>query len=110
MEEFILKQSIRHNTPVPEKILNAPVLDLGLEFFYVAFQHLLTCKSFNGVIPYTDIEAFATANDVVGEQRDDLHYHIRALDNWYSEWSEKKSKLDNKNLKNHGKDTGNGQS
>lgn len=91
-ELFILKQALRARTKIPQKIVDAPNLRAGLDFFYLSFQHLLTCRNMNGVIPYTDIEAYCSAHGIGGQQKDDLHYHIRKLDNAYSDYQEKKNK------------------
>lgn len=92
MQDFIIKQSERHGVPLPDKIANPPKLNAGLEFFYLSFQHLLTCRSFNGVIPYLAIEEYMDRHSIYRDQRADVHYHIRNLDNVYSEYQNKKGK------------------
>ncbi len=101
-ELFILKQALRGKTKIPQKIVDAPTLHLGLDFFYLSFMHLLTCRNMNGVIPYTDIEVFCMGHNITGDQKEDVHFHIRKLDNAYSEHQEKKNKQKDK-LKNGNK-------
>lgn len=36
-----------------------------------------------GPIPWSVIDRYAEVNDIVGEQRDDLFFHVRRLDRAY---------------------------
>lgn len=47
-----------------------------------------------GPIPWSAIERYAEANDIEGDQREDLHFHVRALDRAYLEWRRKKKPAD----------------
>ena len=102
MSDLIVKQSERYGMPLPQKIVDAPELSLGLDFFYTSFVHLLTCRNMSGIIPFTDIESYAVANQITGDQKDLLHFHVRKLDNAYSDYQNKKNKRDQK-IKNKGK-------
>jgi hypothetical protein len=81
--------------PLPEAIKNAPEMEFGLELFFAAFSDLSTCRTTGmseGPIPYSFIVDYAEMYDIVGEQRDDLLYHVRKLDNAYLEYQSKKTK------------------
>lgn len=81
--------------PLPERIANAPELQVGLDLFYVAFLELGTCRSIGmaeGPIPWDAIQTYCGAYDIVGEQREDLFYHVRELDHVYMEWRAKQIK------------------
>lgn len=86
---------MRDRLPLPNRIQNAPVLWLGLEFFYSAFLDLNTCRPSGwnlGPIPWSAIADYANAMDVIGEQRDDLFFFVRSLDSAYLEYHEVKAK------------------
>lgn len=92
MEELIRKQSEQFQMPLPEKIANAPELNWRLGFFWKSFQDLNTCRTFNGTISYMDIEMYAVIHGIDGNQKEDLHYMIRAMDNVYIDFRSKKDK------------------
>lgn len=82
-------------TPLPDRIKNAPELQLGLEFFYLAFLELSSCRYLGfgaGPIPWLSISSYCEINDVVGEQREDLIFHVQKLDQAYLDWESKKIK------------------
>lgn len=59
---------------------------MGLELFMEAFWELTTCRSLSmaeGPIPWTAIRSYCDELELWGEQRDDMFFHIRALDNEY---------------------------
>lgn len=86
---------MREGLPLPAKIQNAPELMIGLQFYMMAFQQL---NSDRGVapdgrelpIPWSSIDRWADSHDIVGELKEDLHYHVRALDVAYLEYKESK--------------------
>ena len=73
--------------PLPEKIKNAPTLTLGLQLYYSAFTELTTCRPIGnfgeGPISWIAVTTWADVNDVWGEQREELHYHIQKMDEVY---------------------------
>lgn len=82
-EQSIAKQSIRSGQPVPDRILNAPILRFGLEFYLQAFFDLDSERSQGmglGRIPWLAIKAYAAHYDLDDEQSDALIYFIRAMD------------------------------
>lgn len=70
--------------------MNAPDLQVGLNFYYEAFLDLTTCRVIGGMgsegpITWLVIDQYCKANDITGEQREDLFYHISKLDSAYME-------------------------
>jgi hypothetical protein len=95
-EKFIIQQCAQQRLPLPEKIANAPELLIGLEFFYMAFLDLTTCRGTGydteGPISWLAIKEWADSNEVEGEQREDLFYYINELDKAYLDFKAKKLK------------------
>lgn len=88
-EKKIIEQAYRQRMPLPPKIANAPELQVGLEFYYSAFLELTSCRFLGfgeGPISYLAMQNYCEVNDVVGEQRDDLVYHIQQMDAAYLKW------------------------
>jgi hypothetical protein len=93
-EAKIIEQAARLKMPLPDAIKNAPTLEFGLELFYTAFMDLSSERSSGwttGPIRYSVILEYCAAHEITGEQRDDMLYHIRAMDATYLEHSRKKS-------------------
>lgn len=66
-EETILEQARKNNLPIPSKILNAPRLQTGMAFYYMAFNDLSTCRAVGmspGPIPWTAIREYAIQYDL----------------------------------------------
>ena len=81
--------------PLPERIQNAPDLFLGLDLFYMAFMNLSSCRSQGGYgsegpIGWLQINEYCFVHGIIGEQRDDLFYHVQRLDQAYLEYKTKK--------------------
>lgn len=77
---------MQRRLPLPDRIQNAPELELGLMLYLVAFWDLDSCRPLGygeGPIPWTTIEQYAQLNGIEGEQCEMLHYHVRQLDNTY---------------------------
>jgi hypothetical protein len=92
VEKTIIEQSRRQNLPLPDKIANAPVLEIGLDLYYTAFLELMTCRSVGfsaGPIPWLAINEYCNAHEIYGEQKDDVIFHVHALDSVYLDWSSK---------------------
>lgn len=82
-EEAIMRMAAASGDPLPESIANAPELLPGLELHMMAFRELSTCRSMGqpiDQIPWTAIVRWADEYGVADEQREDLIYHVRALD------------------------------
>jgi hypothetical protein len=83
MEQSIIESCIKRRIPLPEKIANAPVINRGLEPYYVAFWELTTCRGAGfgaGPIPWTAIDDYATRYGWDGERYEDLVDFVRAMD------------------------------
>lgn len=95
-EKFIIQQCVQQRLPLPEKIANAPELLLGLDFYYLAFMDLTSCRGTGymteGPISWLSIKQWADEHQVEGEQREDLFYHVQSLDAVYLDFKAKKLK------------------
>lgn len=94
-EKFIIEQCIRNRMPLPEKIKNAPMLELGLELYYVAFLDLNTCRHIGfgeGPIPWAVTRQMADEElGLEDEQREDLFYYVAKMDTAYLEYRAKET-------------------
>lgn len=70
--------------------------------YHMAFLDLTTCRgtgyNTEGPISWLAIKEWADANEIEGEQREDLFYHIQALDKAYLDFKAKKLKSATKQL------------
>lgn len=97
-EQSIIQQCVKSRLPLPDAIANAPELDLGLDLYFNAFMDLTTCRQLGmaeGPIPWTAIRHYCDEHDLDGEQRDDLFFHVRELDNVYLKFRSAKVKKAN---------------
>jgi hypothetical protein len=91
-EKTIIEQCYYFKRPLPDRIANAPELELGLELFLSGFLDLTSCRSIGfgeGPIPWLAIDRYCTVHDIVDDQREDFFYHIQKLDGVYLEWRSK---------------------
>lgn len=83
-EKQIIANAIRFNRPIPDRIKNAPEIDDGNRFFYVAFFDLTTTRYYElGPIPYTEVIKYAHINGM--SDLDDIEFLwdvIRRVDDW----------------------------
>ena len=93
-EEWIAEQCYRQKLDLPEKILNAPELRLGLEMYWDAYGDLSSDRpaSFGGVlpIPYMRIVEYARMQEFSTDQTEDILYLVRKMDDAFRKWHEKK--------------------
>jgi hypothetical protein len=94
-EKAILEQCYRLRQPVPDKIKNAPELQRGLEFYYMAFQDLHTCRNSGGMSGDGPISWFAMNDycDRLGvwhDDREDLIFLVGKMDDAYRKHVAKK--------------------
>lgn len=96
VEERIVQQAIRAKAPIPERILNAPALLPGLEFYYTAFLELSTCRSAGfgvGPIPWTAVNDYATRLGLTDDEFEGFSVVLKRLDAAYvSHETERQSK------------------
>lgn len=79
--------------PIPDRIRDAPELMLGLQLYLGAWMDLSTCRQSGwteGPIPWSEVEQYGRLLGLRPETIDDLHYHIRALDDTYARHQEAK--------------------
>lgn len=82
-EEAIAKQALRAGNPIPDRIANAPELEQGLQIYMQAFVDLDTERSHAMglvAIPWKSIAQYAEVFELDEEQRDDLFFFIRKMD------------------------------
>lgn len=81
---------MRERLQLPERIKNAPELEMGLELYYGAFFDLHTCRGGwgDGYIPWTAIDEYCDRLGLSDDQREDMHYYIREMDEQYHQYRE----------------------
>lgn len=102
VEEKLLEQFVRDGVPIPDKIQNAPQLNIGLELYYVAFQELNSCRALGmtiGPIPWTAVKTYCDEHGIVSDLREDVFYYITQMDEAYLSYVSKTS--DDKNSKSN---------
>lgn len=85
-ERGIVEQAYRMGKPLPDNIANAPELLLGLDLYFTAFMDLTTERPIGygeGPIPWSAVRRWCHEHAIIGEQLEDMHYHIRKLDSVY---------------------------
>lgn len=96
-ERRIITECMRSRLPLPAKIQDAPELELGLELYFGAFFDLSTCRPNSGMglspIPWSAIEEYACVYEFDPEQREDLLYLVRAMDQAYIKHYAARSKV-----------------
>lgn len=85
---------MRFGMPVPERIANAPELELGLGLYYNGFLDLTSCRQIGmalGPISFLAISEYCTAKGLSQDQREDFLWLMPKLDAKYLEWSRTKT-------------------
>jgi hypothetical protein len=94
VERKIIEQCMRERLPLPRRIADAPSLEMGLELYLDAFFELLEDRASGfslGKIMWRSISSYCDRlEDLTDSQRDDLHYHVRAMDDAYITWAKSK--------------------
>lgn len=101
-EKTLLDISQRQNMPIPDRILNAPVLREGMQWYVDVFNVLSpsrpSSQGYVARIPYPAFSMYCTDEGIDGPQREDMFYLITAMDNhfvnWHFEQFRKKSEAD----------------
>ena len=81
--------------PVPDKIKNAPLLNIGLLFYWKAFQDLSSDRDVGmgiGPLPWSAMHSWATRNCVSGDDFERFVMILRGMDTVFVEHMGKKSK------------------
>lgn len=82
-EQGIIRQALRSGQPIPDRILNAPSLRLGLGMYLEAFFDLDGERHIGlgmGRIPYSAVLSYAYFNELDGDQTECLLYFIKTMD------------------------------
>lgn len=96
-EQAIIRQAKANRGPIPEKILNAPQLEFGLEWYYEAFGKLTTCRSIGmgvGPIPWLAVNEFGKRYGLDLEEQEDLEFLISSMDDAYLKHAAEKAEKD----------------
>lgn len=93
-EEKIRKSAESQNLPLPDWITNRPQLELGLEFYYMSFMELNTCRTSGmgeGPIPWTAMRKYAEVYDIYGVEFERFSTILTEMDVAYLEERSKKN-------------------
>lgn len=89
-EKTLLSLAARQNMPIPDKILNAPDLQPGLQLYLDCFNDLnhsrYNSSGFVGRIHYDLIDLWCNNNGVEGDQKLDVIHIIGKMDYVYVTW------------------------
>lgn len=86
---------MREGGRLPERIANAPQLQLGLALYYDAFWELDTCRSTGwgyGPIPWSAMRDYAVTFELEPEQEECLYYYVRRMDSEFLRFHSKGNK------------------
>lgn len=93
-KNFVAQAAIERGQPVPEWLLNEPLLLPGDRFYISAFYELSTCRSFGmtvGPIPWRDIIYYAQFAQLDDDLLSVFVRALRAMDAVYLEYVKKKT-------------------
>lgn len=89
-EKTLLELAARQNMPIPDKILNAPELQPGLQLYIDAFNDLtysrFNTQGFVGRIHYTSMSQWCYDHNIDGDQRLDMIHLLTQMDQAYTDW------------------------
>jgi len=91
IEQNIVDQCLRFKTPIPERIANKPELLKGLDIYLQAFLDLSSDRT-NEVIAWSSIVTYAGYYGFDFEQTEDLIFFVRAMDEEYLKYVNRKNK------------------
>lgn len=106
IEVSLAKQSVRAGLPIPARILNAPKVRKGLQFYLDAFNELDTERNHNnGIerIPRSKIVEYANDIGLDSDFKADLIEIVLRLDYAHTERLKAKLKRENGNPKKFGR-------
>lgn len=93
-EGTLIKRAREMNGPLPDRILNAPELQLGLDLYYAAFWTLCSERPVGmgpGAIPWFSMYRYADIHNLDEDTFEDLEYIIRKMDEAYLAYMQKQS-------------------
>lgn len=91
--ETIEKQAEKMGIPPPDWVINKPELNLGLDFYYIAFHDLTSCRAIGmaeGPIPWTAMKTYADTYDIHGLELERFIYILTHMDIAYMKERNKK--------------------
>lgn len=83
-EQSIARQAMRSGRPIPDRIQNAPELQIGLQLYLQAFFDLDSERSHGSglkSIPWSAIKDYCEAHELDEEQTEDMFYFVKKMDN-----------------------------
>jgi hypothetical protein len=95
VEQRIIRECYARRRKLPDKIVNAPDLFVGLELYFIAFTELNSCRSTGwgpGPIPSWCIDEFAERQGLDSDETEEMHHHIRQMDAAFLKYTERKNK------------------
>lgn len=81
---LLIQQYHRSGQAIPDRLINSPELQVGLEIYLTAFFELDSERQAGfavGPIPWSRIREYALAYKFNEESTEDLFYYMKALDN-----------------------------
>lgn len=93
LERTIFK-NYREGDQIPERVLNAPELTMGLELFYNGFHTLQSTRgalyASEGPIPWLAMKEYCDEYEIYSDQRLDFYELVSHMDAAYLEFKAKK--------------------
>ena len=89
----------KQNMPVPDKIKNAPELNIGLMFYWKAYQDLTSDRDVGmgvGPIPWLSMDSWGARNRVRGDDFERLVAILKDMDATFMEHNSRKNKSKSK--------------
>lgn len=80
---------LRKYGKLPQTMIDKPILKIGLQLFFTAFNQLSSCRSSGmsiGPIPWTAIAMWCNEYKLVDGQRRAVFLHVRVMDLAYMEY------------------------
>lgn len=89
-EKGLIEAAVRFGAPLPDRILNAPELQHGLQIYVDAFNTLTRSRPMSqggiGSIPYSEISQYCRDHDIDGDEREETIFLIQQMDDAYCKW------------------------
>jgi hypothetical protein len=96
MEKAVFQRHEATKERLPDRIANAPEVQLGLDLFWNGFANLTSCRgsAYNseGPIPWVAMRDYCEDYDIRGEQRMDFYHLIAEMDKVFLDHKAKKIK------------------
>lgn len=86
LEQNIAKQAVQAGKEIPDRIKNAPSLEIGLDLYLSAFFDLESDRQIGfgiGPISWSVVNEYTKANQFDDEQRQKLQRYVKAMDSVY---------------------------